>query len=124
MSGCNEGWSSSQLATMLTNPALACVPCTSSCDDNTLPPILVTAPATRCSSAAPATVTVAPSRKAEPDGIPAGPDRAPGAGAFRPSNCSSMAADAFTVACWLNISATELKVVANRTQTRPAYKVV
>ena len=34
-----------------------------------LPPCLVTALATRCSSAAPATVTVAPSRNAEPDGI-------------------------------------------------------
>src|SRR6516164_5098416 len=81
----------SQLAMMLRNPALDCVPGRSIWDDKTLPPSFVTAAVTRCSSAAPAIVTVAPSRNGEPAGPPSPGPRLPAAAALRPSNCSNIA---------------------------------
>ncbi len=63
---CNAGCSISQLTTRPTKPSLASLPSTSTCEDWMVPPALPTAAATRCSSAAPATVTVGPSRNGVP----------------------------------------------------------
>jgi hypothetical protein len=81
-------------------PFLACTPCTSTCEESTLPPTFVTASATRCSSAAPATVSVCPSRKGEPVGIEpaATPGPAPGAPGLRPSSWTSRSDAAATAA--------------------------
>src|SRR5580704_9619050 len=69
-SGCKDTGSISQLAVAVTNPAFDWSPCRSICDDRTLPPTRAIAPATRSRSAAPATVTVGPSRNGEPATAP------------------------------------------------------
>ena len=90
------GCSISQLTTRPTKPSLAWVPSTSTCDDWMVPPTLPTAVATRCSSAAPATVTVGPSR----NGVPGrSADAAPLPRGLRPCNWSSRSAVCASARC-------------------------
>src|ERR1700722_1447473 len=92
-------------------PGFACGPWNSTSDDSTLPPDCVTAAATRCNSAAPATVTVEPSTKGEPD---AGENSAalPGLEPTRPSRRLRMSADDAT-ADWVASTSSMAPQVAN-----------